>query len=119
VLPYFKRCETSAGGANTWRGGTGPLGTEFARTEDPLYPAWIEAAEAAGIPHTPDYNAASQDGFGRSQYTIRDGRRSSAATAFLKPAMKRPNLTVATDALVTRVLLRGTTASGIEYIHGG
>ncbi len=119
VLPYFKRCETFAGGANTWRGGTGPLGTEFAKTTDPLYPAWIEAAKAAGIPNTPDYNAASQEGFGRSQYTIRDGHRSSAATAFLKPAMRRPNLTVETRALVTRVILRGTTATGVEYVKGG
>ncbi len=119
VLPYFKRCETFAGGENTWRGGTGPLGTEFAKTTDPLYPAWIEAAKAAGVVHTADYNAASQEGFGRSQYTIRDGRRSSAATAFLKPAMKRLNLTVETGALVTRVILRGTTAAGVEYLRDG
>jgi 4-pyridoxate dehydrogenase len=119
VLPYFRRCETFAGGADAWRGDAGPLGTEFARTTDPLYPAWIEAARAAGVPVTADYNGASPEGFGRSQYTIRNGRRSSAATAFLRPAMKRRNLTVATDALVTRVLLRGTTASGIEYIRGG
>jgi 4-pyridoxate dehydrogenase len=118
VLPYFKRCETFAGGANAWRGGSGPLGTEFAKTTDPLYPAWIEAAKAAGIPTTPDYNAASQEGFGRSQYTIRNGRRSSAATAFLQPAMRRPNLTVETRALVTRVILRGTTATGVEYVKG-
>src|SRR5260370_23618139 len=119
VLPYFKRCETFAGGANAWRGGTGPLGTEFAKTTDPLYPAWIDAAKGAGIQNTPDYNAASQEGFGRSQYSIRNGRRSSAATAFLKPAMRRPNLTVETRALVTRGILRGTTATGIEYVKGG
>ncbi len=119
VLPYFRRCETFAGGANAWRGGTGPLGTEFAKTNDPLYPAWIEAANAAGIPNTSDYNAASPEGFGRSQYTIRNGRRSSAATAFLKPAMQRPNLTVETRALVTRVILRGTTVTGVEYVKDG
>jgi 4-pyridoxate dehydrogenase len=119
VLPYFKRCETFEGGASAWRGGTGPLGTEFAKTTDPIFPAWIEAAKAAGIPNTTDYNAASQVGFGRGQYTIRNGRRSSAATAFLKPAMRRPNLTVETQALVTRVILRGTTAAGIEYVKGG
>ena len=119
VLPYFRRCETFDGGANVWRGGAGPLGTEFAKTADALYPAWIEAAEAAGVPHTADYNAAFQEGFGRSQYTIRNGRRSSAATAFLKPAMRRANLTVETRALVTRVVLRGTTATGIEYVKGG
>jgi 4-pyridoxate dehydrogenase len=119
VLPYFKRCETFADGVDHWRGGAGPLGTEFARTTDSLYPAWIEAAQAAGVPVTADYNGASQEGFGRSQYTIRNGRRSSAATAFLKPAMKRRNLTVKTGALVTRVLLRGTTATGVEYIRDG
>jgi len=119
VLPYFKRCETFAGGANVWRGGSGPLGTEFAKTTDPLYPAWIEAAKAAGIATTADYNAACQEGFGRSQYTIRNGRRSSAASAFLKPAMRRPNLKVETRALVTRVILRETSAAGIEYIKNG
>jgi 4-pyridoxate dehydrogenase len=119
VLPYFKRCETFAGSADAWRGDAGPLGTEFAKTTDPLYAAWIEAAKAAGIPDTADYNAACQEGFGRSQYTIRNGRRSSAATAFLKPAMKRSNLVVETKALVTRVMLRGTTAAGIEYLKDG
>jgi 4-pyridoxate dehydrogenase len=119
VLPYFKRCETFAGGANAWRGDGGPLGTEFARTTDPLYPAWIEAAKAAGITNTADYNASSAEGFGRSQYTIRNGHRSSAATAFLKPARKRRNLTVETRAHVTRVTLRGTVATGIEYVRGG
>ena len=119
VLPYFRRCETFAGGENAWRGGAGPLGTEFARTADPLYPAWIEAAKASGIAYTPDYNAASQEGFGRSQYTIRNGRRSSAATAFLRPAMTRKNLRVETGALVTRIIFRGTAAQGIEYLKGG
>ncbi len=119
VLPYFKRCETFAGGENAWRGGAGPLGTEFAKTTDPLYPAWVEAAEAAGIATTQDYNAASQEGFGRSQYTIRNGRRSSAATAFLRPAMQRKNLRVETAALVTRITFHGSTAQGVEYLRGG
>jgi 4-pyridoxate dehydrogenase len=119
VLPYFKRCETFAGGANEWRGASGPLGTEFARTTDPLYAAWIAAAAAAGIPYTSDYNAASQDGFGTSQYTIRHGRRSSAASAFLRPAIARANLRLEIGALVTRVTLRGTTATGIEYVKRG
>jgi 4-pyridoxate dehydrogenase len=119
VLPYFRRCETFAGGENPWRGGAGPLGTEFAKTADPLYPAWIEAAKAAGIAQAADYNAASQEGFGRSQYTIRNGRRSSAATAFLKPAMGRRNLTVETGAMVLRVCLQGTAATGIEYFRNG
>jgi choline dehydrogenase-like flavoprotein len=119
VLPYFKRGEKWEGGANKFRGGEGPLGTEFAKTSDPLYTAWIEAGKAAGIPYTEDYNGSQQEGFGRSQYTIRNGRRSSAAAAYLKPALTRKNLTVATGAHANRVLMQGTSATGVEYLHKG
>jgi len=119
VVPYFQRCESWQGGADTWRGGNGQLGTEFAKTEDPLYDAWIEAGKAAGYPFTPDYNGKQQEGFGRSQYTIRYGRRSSSANAFLKPAKGRKNLTVAINAQTTRVTLDGTRATGVEYVQGG
>jgi choline dehydrogenase-like flavoprotein len=116
VLPYFRRCETWAGGENTWRGGSGPVGTEFARTRDPVYDAWLEAARAAGMPVSDDYNGKQQEGFGRGQYTIRDGYRSSAATAYLKPAKSRRNLTVETGAHATRVVMRGTRAVGLELV---
>jgi 4-pyridoxate dehydrogenase len=119
VLPYFKRSERWEGGENPWRGGSGPLGTEYARTPDPIYGAWIEAAVAAGFPHTKDYNGQQQEGFGRSQYTIRDGYRSSSANAYLKPARTRANLDVETGAHATRVLLQGTHATGVEYVKGG
>src|SRR5262249_17672582 len=119
VLPYFKRSESWKGGENTWRGGSGPLGVEFARTRDPIYDAWIEAGRAAGFPVTEDYNGARQEGFGPSQYTIRDGRRSSSARAFLKPARRRPNLTVQTRAHVAKVRLQGTRATGVEYVRDG
>ena len=119
VLPYFKRCEQWEGGENRWRGGAGPVGTEFARTADPLYDAWMQAALAAGFPVTDDYNGKQQEGFGRGQYTIRDGYRSSAASAYLKPARKRPNLEVATRAHARRVLMQGTRARGVEYRKGG
>ena len=119
VLPYFKRCERWEGGENRWRGGVGPVGTEFARTADPLYDAWMQAALAAGFPVTDDYNGKQQEGFGRGQYTIRDGYRSSAASAYLKPARKRPNLEVATRAHARRVLMQGTRARGVEYRKGG
>ena len=119
VLPYFKRCETWVGGENAWRGGTGPIGVEWARTRDPLYDAWIAAGKAAGFPVTEDYNGALQEGFGRSQYSIRHGRRSSAATAYLKPALGRPNLSVEIDAHATRVLVQGMRATGIEYVRRG
>ena len=118
VLPYFRRCEHWEGGDNPYRGGSGPLHTEFARTTDPLYDAWIKAGEANGFPHTKDYNGIQQEGFGRSQYTIKNGRRCSSAVAFLKPAMARPNLTVVTRALTSRILLKGTRATGVEYIKG-
>src|SRR5262245_12478751 len=81
VLPYFKRCETWQGGANPWRGGGGPVGTEFAKTRDPIYDTWLESGADAGIPCADDYNGKQQEGFGRGQYTIRDGYRSSAASA--------------------------------------
>lgn len=119
VLPYFRRCETWENGTDTYRGGAGSLGTEFAKTQDPLYEAWLEAAKACGYPITPDYNGKQQVGFGRGQYTIRDGRRSSTANAFLKPARGRANLTVATDAHTTRVLLEGARAKGVEFLQNG
>ena len=118
VLPYFKRCETWEGGENPWRGGAGPVGTEFAKTTDPVYDAWLDAARAAGFPVTDDYNGRQQEGFGRGQYTIRGGYRSSAATAYLRPAKSRPNLDVVTGALATRVLMQGTRATGVEYAQG-
>jgi choline dehydrogenase-like flavoprotein len=119
VLPYFRRNETWEGGANPWRGGDGPLGTQYAKTNDPLFDAWLEAAAVVGYPVTPDYNGGQQEGFGRGQYTIRDGRRSSSANAFLKPARQRKNLTVATRAHATRVTMRGTRATGVEYLVDG
>lgn len=119
VLPYFKRGEKWEGGEDPYRGGNGPVGTEFAKTQDPLYAAWIEAGKAAGIPYTEDYNGRQQEGFGRSQYTIRNGRRSSSAAAYLKPAQGRKNLTIETAAQATRLLLRGTRVTGVEYLHHG
>jgi 4-pyridoxate dehydrogenase len=119
VLPYFRRCETWQGGENPWRGGGGPLGTEFAKTRDPLYDAWLAAAQANGYPLTNDYNGAQQEGFGRGQFTIRDGWRASSSNAFLKPARGRRNLSVAVNAQTTRVILDGTRAKGVEYIKDG
>jgi 4-pyridoxate dehydrogenase len=119
VLPYFKRSETWEGGENAWRGGAGPLGVQFAKTRDPLYEAWIEAGKLSGFPFTEDYNGAQQEGFGRSQYSIRNGRRSSTARAYLRPALKRHNLTVVTGAHTSRVLMQGARATGVEYERRG
>jgi choline dehydrogenase-like flavoprotein len=116
VLPYFNRAETWEKGADTWRGGEGPLGTQYAKTPDPIFDAWLDAAKANGYPFTDDYNGQHQEGFGRGQYTIRDGRRSSTARAYLRPAKNRFGLTVETGAHATRLLMDGTRAIGIEYV---
>ena len=119
VLPYFKRAERHSDGGDTYRGADGPLDTTYGRLKNPLYQAWIDAAHQAGYPVTDDINGAQQEGFGRMDMTVRNGARCSAAKAFLRPAMKRPNVRVITHALATRVLMEGKTAVGIEYERGG
>lgn len=120
VLPYFRRSETFDGGENTWRGGSGPVGVTRAKTPDPLFPALIDAGEQAGFPRVADYNAGEQEGFSRSQMSIWNGRRSSAATAYLRPARRRKNLTIVSKALATRVVFDGKRATGVEYsVNGG
>jgi 4-pyridoxate dehydrogenase len=119
VLPYFRRQETWEGGASAYRGGDGPLTTRATRYRDPLVEAYLAAAEQAGHPITEDYNGAQQEGFGRSQQTIRDGRRCSAAVAYLRPALTRSNLKVIVNALAERVLIEGHRAVGVEYLIGG
>ncbi len=119
VLPYFKRAETWEMGASSWRGGDGPLGTQYAKTKDPIYDAWIEAANDMGLPVTDDYNGPQPIGFSKGQYTIRNGRRSSSANAYLRPVKGRPNLTVRTRAHATGILMGGTTAKGVEYLRRG
>ncbi|MBO0739234.1 MAG: GMC family oxidoreductase N-terminal domain-containing protein [Alphaproteobacteria bacterium] len=118
VLPYFRRQESWEGGAGAYRGGDGPLTTRQTRYQDPLIAAYLESAQSAGHPVTEDYNGAQQEGFARTQQTIRDGRRCSAAVAYLRPALARPNLTVEVKALATRVLIEGHRAVAIEYLKG-
>ena len=119
VLPYFRRSETWEEGADTWRGGDGPLTVIRSRSTDPLFADWVEAGKAAGHPFTPDYNGATQEGFGRSQSTIKNGRRCSAAVAYLRPALARPNLTLEVEALAHRVVLEKGRAVGVAYAKGG
>jgi 4-pyridoxate dehydrogenase len=118
VLPYFRRQEAWEGGANAYRGSEGPLTTQFNRYRDPLNEAFLEAGASAGHPFTEDYNGAQQEGFGRLQSSVRNGRRCSTAVAYLRPALKRPNLTLKVRALATRILFEGTRAVGIEYVEG-
>jgi 4-pyridoxate dehydrogenase len=119
VLPYFKRCESWEKGENAWRGADGPLSVIGTRNRDPLFDGWLDAAREADWPFTEDYNGKEQEGFGLAQWTIKNGRRCSASAAFLRPAMRRPNLTVETSALATRVLFDGSRAIGVEYARGG
>jgi len=117
VLPYFRRQESWEGGPSEYRGGDGPLATRKARYRDPLVDAYLAGAQDMGYPLNDDYNGALQDGFGRMQMTIRNGRRESAATAYLHPVRARENLTIRTDCLVTRVVLEGARAVGVECIR--
>lgn len=115
VLPYFKRSETNENGADDFHGADGPLAVSNGRSQIPLFRSFIEAGAAAGHPRTRDFNGRQQEGFGPYQLTIKDGRRWSAASAYLRPALDRPNLTVESNAHVTRVLFEGTRAVGIEF----
>ncbi len=118
-LPYFKRMETCTAGSDEWRGDRGPLVLERGPATNPLFGAFFEAVQQAGYPLTDDVNGFRQEGFARFDRNIRDGRRLSAAQAYLHPVMDRPNLTVLTRALVTKVLFEGTRAVGVQYLHNG
>lgn len=119
VLPYFRKQESWEGGASAQRGGDGPLTTQFCKYKDELIEAFATASREAGYPQTEDYNGEVQEGFGRLQMTIRKGRRCSTAVAYLRPAMRRKNLTVLTKASATRILLRDGRATGIAYQREG
>jgi choline dehydrogenase-like flavoprotein len=119
VLPYFRSQEHWEGGEDTFRGAAGPLSTQRSRYADDLVDAIIAAAKAAKHPYTEDYNGVEQEGFSILQNTIRDGRRCSAADAYLRPAMRRPNLHVETHAMATRVDFQSRRATGVTYVRRG
>jgi 4-pyridoxate dehydrogenase len=119
ALPYFRKQESWEDGPSAHRGGDGPLSTRWSTFQDPLGDAYAAANQGAGLKWNNDLNSGHNDGIGRNQNTIRDGRRCSAAVAYLRPALKRPNLTVETGAHATRVLFDKTAAVGIEYRRGG
>jgi choline dehydrogenase len=119
VLPYFKRAERRAEGGDRYRGDAGKLRTSYGTLANPLHAAWLAAGEQAGYPRTQDVNGFQQDGFGRMDMTVGDGSRCSAARAYLRPAMHRPNLKVLTHALATRVEFEGRRARALTYERGG
>jgi choline dehydrogenase len=118
VLPYFRKAETRAEGGDAWRGDSGPLNTSYGPLNNPLYRAFIEAGVAAGYGESPDLNGFRQEGFGRLDMTVHKGRRWSAANAYLKPALSRPNLHLRSHAQVSRVILKDRRAIGVSYRQG-
>jgi len=113
VLPYFKRMEDSDGGEDGWRGKSGPLHVQRGTRKNPLYGAFVEAGRQAGFELTDDYNGSKQEGFGPMEQTILGGRRWSAANAYLKPALKRKNVTLV-KGFARRVVIENQRATGVE-----
>lgn len=119
-LPYFRKAEDWAFGSDEYRSQGGPLAVNNGnQMKNPLYRTFITAGEQAGYGHTADYNGRQQEGFGPMHMTVKNGFRWSTANAYLKPAMKRPNLTVLTHALSQRVVLEGKRAVGVEFERSG
>jgi choline dehydrogenase len=118
VLPYFKRMETSHGGEAGWRGTDGPLHIQRGPRDNPLHAAFVSAAEEAGYGRTEDYNGSRQEGFGPFEMTVHEGRRWSAANAYLRPALKRPNCDLV-RAFVRKVVIEEGRATGVEVTRGG
>ncbi|WP_371039442.1 GMC family oxidoreductase [Rhodosalinus sp. FB01] len=115
VLPLFKRSEKQERGADAFHGEEGPLSVSNMRLQRPICDAWVAAAQEAGYPFNPDYNGATQEGVGYFQLTARNGRRCSAAVAFLNPVRKRENLTILTRAQASHILLEGKRATGVVW----
>ncbi|MBX9591512.1 MAG: choline dehydrogenase [Hyphomonadaceae bacterium] len=120
VLPYFKRSEDQERGADAYHGTGGPLGVSDVRLrQNQLCNAFVDACVAAGIPRNGDFNGADQEGAGYFQLTNRNGRRCSAAVAYLRPARSRRNLHIITGALVHNIALDGRRATGVRYARNG
>jgi choline dehydrogenase-like flavoprotein len=118
VLPYFKKAERNERLHDSFHGADGPLNVAERPYTNPLSHAFVEAAQQAGLPFNPDFNGALQLGCGLFQVTQKNGRRWSAASAYLHPAAARENLTIVTKAQATRVLIKNGRAVGVEYARG-
>ncbi|WP_318494527.1 choline dehydrogenase [Photobacterium leiognathi] len=120
-LPYFRRAETWIKGGNAYRGSKGPVGTCNGNDMalNPLYQAFIDAGKEAGYPETDDYNGYQQEGFGAMHMTVDKGVRASTSNAYLRRALKRPNLTLKKGIVARKVLLEGKKAVGVEFEQSG
>ncbi len=119
VLPYFRKSEGHAQRRDDFHGETGPLSVCRARATNPLFNRFVAAGVEAGHEANDDFNGASQDGFGRYDFTIRNGKRCSTSVAFLRPAMGRANLTITTHALTERIVVENGRAVAVEYKQDG
>ena len=119
VLPYFIRAEGNERGASGFHGADGPLRISDLRYHNELTTAWVDAAEAAGYPHNPDFNGAEQDGVGWYQVCQHEGMRWSTASAYLYPALQRPNFEVLSHSTATRILFDDGRAVGVEIERFG
>ena len=118
LLPMFKKMESYSGPPSSARGTSGPLKVEITPDRSPIYDALFAAGEELGIPRNEDYNGNQQEGIGRTQTTIKNGRRMSAAYCYLRPIKRRPNLHIVTNAHVERLLMDGRQCVGMEYRRG-
>jgi choline dehydrogenase len=119
VLPYFKKSENQQRGASEYHSVDGELSVTDLIFPNAISQRFVDAAVALGYDRNPDFNGMQQSGAGHFQLTVKDGKRHSAAAAFLVPILNRPNLTTITGALVTRLLVEGTRTVGVEYLHEG
>jgi choline dehydrogenase len=119
VLPYFKRAERNASLRDDYHGADGPLHVEDQPNPPRLCATFLEAAQSVGVSFNPDFNGAVQEGCGYYQATLKNGRRCSAAVAYLSPIRERKNLTLVSHALVTRLLIERGRVKGVEYIASG
>ncbi|MEH2081219.1 MAG: GMC family oxidoreductase N-terminal domain-containing protein [Nostoc sp.] len=119
VLPYFKKSEHQQRGSDPYHGVVGELSVTDVASPATISQRFVDAAITLGYDYNPDFNGKQQEGAGPIQLTVKDGKRHSAAAAFLVPILNRPNLTVQTSALVTRLLFEGTRTIGVEYLHEG
>lgn len=118
-LPYFKKSERNERGANHWHGDQGPLGVSIGSSPNVLYDAFVEAGGQSGVGRSDDLNGFNPEGLARLDSTKWNGKRCSAAVAYLHPAAHRKNLTIETGALVQRVDIAGNRATGLTYSQGG
>ncbi len=119
VLPYFKKAEDNQRGSDNYHSVGGPLSVSDLRYRNPLSDVFLNAAAELQLPECNDFNGAGQEGMGYYQVTQRNGRRCSAAVAYLNPAKERPNLTIITGAHAERVMFDARCASGVQFLEMG